>query len=67
MKMTDDVVCFDCSIVSGGGMNDTDCHLDIPLRGCSLFLDGEPVLLDGAVVAKDLTACEGGKVFDVAG
>ena len=50
-----------------GGMNDTDCHLDIPLRGCSLFLDGEPVLLDGAVVAKDLTACEGGKVFDVAG
>ena len=37
-----------------GGPNDTACHLDIPMRNCSLFLDGEPVVLDGVVVAKDL-------------
>ena len=26
--------------------NDTVCHLDIPMHGCSLFLDDEPVVLD---------------------
>ena len=30
-----------------GGDNDTPAHMDIPLRGCSVFLDGEPVLVDG--------------------
>ncbi len=30
-----------------GGTNHSPCHLDIPMRGCSLFLDDEPVLLDG--------------------
>ena len=39
-----------------GGPNDMACHLDIPMRNCSLFLDGEPVVLDGNVVAKDLKA-----------
>jgi 2,5-dihydroxypyridine 5,6-dioxygenase len=30
-----------------GGTNRSPCHLDIPMRGCSLYLDDEPVLLDG--------------------
>lgn len=33
-----------------GGTNDTPCHLDIPMRNCSVFLDGEPVVVDGEVV-----------------
>ncbi|AWO93262.1 2,5-dihydroxypyridine 5,6-dioxygenase [Bradyrhizobium diazoefficiens] len=37
-----------------GGPNDTACHLDIPMRNCSLFLDDEPVVLDGRVVSPDL-------------
>lgn len=38
-----------------GGPNDTACHLDIPMRNCSLFLDDEPVVLDGKVVSKDMS------------
>lgn len=34
-----------------GGSRDTPCHLDIPLRGCSLSLDGVPMTVDGRVVA----------------
>jgi 2,5-dihydroxypyridine 5,6-dioxygenase len=30
-----------------GGPNHTSCHLDIPMRGCSLFLDDRPVIVDG--------------------
>lgn len=37
-----------------GGPNDTACHLDIPLRGCSLFLDDQPIILDGDVVVKEM-------------
>ena len=37
-----------------GGSNDTACHLDIPLRACSLLLDDEPVILDGRIVHRDL-------------
>jgi 2,5-dihydroxypyridine 5,6-dioxygenase len=33
-----------------GGTNDTPCHLDLPLRGCSLWLDGEQILEAGKVV-----------------
>lgn len=33
-----------------GGTRDTPCHLDIPLRGCSLSLDGVPMTTDGKVV-----------------
>lgn len=33
-----------------GGSRDTPCHLDIPLRGCSLSLDGVPMTQDGMVV-----------------
>lgn len=37
-----------------GGPNDTACHLDIPMRGCSLFLDDEPIVIDGDIVVKEL-------------
>jgi 2,5-dihydroxypyridine 5,6-dioxygenase len=36
-----------------GGSRDTPCHMDIPLRNCSVFLDGEPMVLDGEVVPVD--------------
>ncbi len=36
-----------------GGTRDTPCHLDIPLRNCSLSLDGKPMTLKGRVVADD--------------
>ncbi len=37
-----------------GGPNDTPCHLDIPLRNCSLFLDDQPIVVDGDVVVKEM-------------
>jgi 2,5-dihydroxypyridine 5,6-dioxygenase len=37
-----------------GGPNDTACHLDIPMRGNSLFLDDEPVVLDGDLVIDEM-------------
>lgn len=37
-----------------GGSNNTDCHLDIPMRGCSLFLDDEVVVLDGEMAIERL-------------
>ena len=37
-----------------GGANDTACHLDIPLRGCSLFLDDEAIVLDGNIVPAEI-------------
>lgn len=39
-----------------GGTNDTPCHLDIPLRGCDLFLDGRTIIERGAIVAEQLAA-----------
>ncbi|WP_338617617.1 2,5-dihydroxypyridine 5,6-dioxygenase [Pigmentiphaga sp. CHJ604] len=33
-----------------GGTNDTACHLDLPMRRCSLWLDGERILEDGDIV-----------------
>jgi 2,5-dihydroxypyridine 5,6-dioxygenase len=39
-----------------GGTNDTACHLDIPMRHCSLFLDGQAVVRDGAVVLPEMQA-----------
>jgi len=26
------------------------CHFDIPLRSCSIFLDGAPIVIDGIIV-----------------
>lgn len=33
-----------------GGTNDTACHLDLPMRRCSLWLDDTQILEDGEVV-----------------
>jgi 2,5-dihydroxypyridine 5,6-dioxygenase len=37
-----------------GGKNDTPCHMDLPMRGCSLKLDGVPILDNGRVVHPDM-------------
>lgn len=37
-----------------GGTNDTACHMDIPMRGCSLTLDGVEIVRDGDVVHPEL-------------
>ena len=34
-----------------GGPNDTGCHLDIPMRGCSLYLDDHEVVKSGQIIA----------------
>jgi 2,5-dihydroxypyridine 5,6-dioxygenase len=39
-----------------GGTNDTPCHLDLPLLGCSLWLDGVPILEAGKVVHPGMRA-----------
>lgn len=39
----------------GGGARDTLCHLDIPMRNCSLSLDGVPMTVAGKVVAPGQT------------
>ncbi len=36
-----------------GGRRDTLCHLDIPMRNCSVSVDGVPMTKDGTVVAAD--------------
>ncbi len=33
-----------------GGNRHTACHLDIPMRGCSVSLDGQAVVIEGRVV-----------------
>jgi 2,5-dihydroxypyridine 5,6-dioxygenase len=37
-----------------GGTNDTECHLDIPLKRCSLFLDGRQILEDGEILPEEM-------------
>lgn len=39
-----------------GGPNDTPCHFDIPMRNNSLFLDDEPIVVDGAIVVPEMRA-----------
>jgi 2,5-dihydroxypyridine 5,6-dioxygenase len=34
-----------------GGTNETLCHVDVPMRNCSLYLDDEPIVIDGDIVA----------------
>lgn len=34
----------------GGGTRSTPCHLDVPMRFCSVYLDDQPVVLEGRVV-----------------
>jgi len=37
-----------------GGNNDTACHLDIPMRGCNLTLDGVEIVRGGDIVHPEL-------------
>jgi 2,5-dihydroxypyridine 5,6-dioxygenase len=37
-----------------GGTNDTACHLDLPMRRCSLWLDEMQILRDGDVVHPEM-------------
>jgi 2,5-dihydroxypyridine 5,6-dioxygenase len=37
-----------------GGDNDTACHLDMPMRNCSLFLDGKTVVKDGRIAMDEM-------------
>ena len=39
-----------------GGTRDTLCHLDIPMRNCSVFLDDEPMVVAGEVIPEDQRA-----------
>ena len=36
------------------GTNDTPCHLDMPLKGCSLWLDGRIIVDNGDIVPEEL-------------
>lgn len=36
-----------------GGTRDTLCHLDMPMRNCSVWLDGTPMLIEGEVIPED--------------
>lgn len=37
-----------------GGKNSTQCHLDIPMRGCSLYLDDKKILEDGDIINSEI-------------
>lgn len=39
-----------------GGPRDTPCHLDIPMRNCSIYLDDEPMVLKGEIIPEDQRA-----------
>ena len=39
-----------------GGTNDTACHMDLPMKGCSLYLDDELIVRDGQVIPEDMRA-----------
>ena len=40
--------------LEGGGTRNTPCHLDIPMLGCSLTLDGQPILDHQTIVPEQL-------------
>lgn len=37
-----------------GGDNDTMCHVDMPMRNCSLTLDGQVIVQDGRLIPDEL-------------
>ena len=39
-----------------GGDNDTACHMDLPMRECTLYLDDEAILVNGEFVPEYLRA-----------
>ena len=36
------------------GPNNTQCHIDIPMRNCSLYLDDRPIVVDGDLAMDEL-------------
>ena len=44
-----------------GGSNDTACHVDIPMRNCSLYLDDTPIVVDGDIVVNEMQATAGAR------
>jgi 2,5-dihydroxypyridine 5,6-dioxygenase len=40
----------------GGGTRTTPGHYDVPMRGCSIFLDGEQIIDRGRIVVEDMKA-----------
>lgn len=44
-----------------GGNNDTACHVDIPMRNCSLYLDDEPIVIDGDIVVDEMKSTTGAR------
>jgi 2,5-dihydroxypyridine 5,6-dioxygenase len=37
-----------------GGTNDTPCHLDLPMKNCTLYLDGQLIVNDGDIVIEEM-------------
>jgi 2,5-dihydroxypyridine 5,6-dioxygenase len=37
-----------------GGTNDTACHIDMPMRNCSLTLDGKQIVENGRLVPEEI-------------
>jgi len=37
-----------------GGTNNTACHLDLPMRNCTLYLDDELIVKEGAIMPEDM-------------
>jgi len=37
-----------------GGKNDTPCHLDLPMKNCTLYLDGKLIVKDGDIVIDEM-------------
>lgn len=40
--------------IEGGGSNHSACHVDIPMDGCTVTLDGEVIVREGVVVDEEL-------------
>jgi 2,5-dihydroxypyridine 5,6-dioxygenase len=39
-----------------GGPNETLCHVDVPMRNCTLYLDDRPIVVAGDIVVDELKA-----------
>ena len=39
-----------------GGDNDTACHMYLPMRGCSAWVDGEKIIANGRILPEDMRA-----------
>lgn len=37
-----------------GGTNNTACHLDLPMKDCTLYLDGELIIENGLLIPEDM-------------